>query len=148
MSWKYSLVFIFSLAFGNIPKPYEQAKKYIEQKRYIRASEEFAKFMKYYPFHPLKYKAAFYRAEALRFSKSYPQAIRAYEYLLSLRADENTKASSLLGMVFVYQELANQEKLQRYLNQLWVLYPQSQAAAKGKQKFKKLYLDKIGRGKG
>lgn len=110
---------------------YKEGLELLKQKRFTKAGTKFEEFIKTSPDHALKYRASFLWAESLRRGQNFNESTKAFEKLLQdSQFPGKMRSEILLGLSESYRGLGEEDRANRYLTQILVLFPESKTTEK------------------
>ncbi len=121
-----------------IKKDYEAAWKLLEQKNYRAAIARFKEFIKKHPKSEYANNAQYWIGESHYALREFDQAILEFDAVRRKYPKGDKVPAALLKQGFAFAELGDKVDARLILQELIDRYPQSQEAAKAKQKLKTL----------
>lgn len=121
-----------------VKKDYEAAWKLLEQKNYRAAIARFKEFIKKYPQSEYANNAQYWIGESHYALREFDQAILEFDAVRRKYPKGDKVPAALLKQGFAFAELGDKVDARLILQELIDRYPQSQEAAKAKQKLKTL----------
>ena len=119
-------------------KAYEEALRLVEQKDYRGSIARFGEFLKKYPNSDYADNAHYWIGESRYALREFDQAILEFDIVRRKYPKGDKVPAALLKMGFAFAELGDKVDTRLILQELLDRYPQSEEAAKAKQKLKTL----------
>jgi len=121
-----------------VKKGYEEAFRLVEQKDYRGSIARFGEFLKKYPNSDYADNAHYWIGESHYALREFDQAILEFDIVRRKYPKGDKVPAALLKMGFAFAELGDKVDTRLILQELLDRYPQSEEAAKAKQKLKTL----------
>lgn len=121
-----------------VKRDYEEAWKLLERKDYKAAIARFKEFIKKHPQSEYADNAQYWIGESYYASREFDQAILEFDAVRRKYPKGDKVPAALLKQGFAFAELGDKVDARLILQELIDRYPQSQEAAKAKQKLKAL----------
>ena len=119
-------------------KDYDEAWRLVERKDFRAAIPRFREFLKKYPNSDFSDNAQYWLGECYYGMKEYDQAILEFDAVRRKYPKSDKVPAALLKQGFAFAELGDKVDARLILQELADRYPQSEEAAKAKQKLKTL----------
>lgn len=119
-------------------KEYDEAWRLVERKDFRAAIPRFREFLKKYPNSDFSDNAQYWLGECYYGMKEYDQAILEFDAVRRKYPKSDKVPAALLKQGFAFAELGDKVDARLILQELADRYPQSEEAAKAKQKLKTL----------
>jgi tol-pal system protein YbgF len=121
-----------------VTKAYEEALKLLERKEYKESIAKFKEFLQKYPKSDYADNAQYWIGENYYAMKQFDQAILEFDSVRRSYPNGDKVPASLLKLGFAFVELGDKVDARLILQELVDRYPQSEEAAKAKDKLKSL----------
>ncbi len=116
---------------------YQNARRFLKEKKFAQAAEMFHTFVREHPLHSLADNAMYWQGECYYASRQYKMAIQVFKDLIQTYPRAGKVPDALLKTGYAFLSLDDADQADVFFKRLLTQYPFSSAAEKAQKKLKK-----------